>query len=246
MSVLHFVFLVVAGFFAAVIGVVSGLASLVSYPALLAVGVPPVAANVTNTLALVAAGAGTTAKTAAVLRNRGRQLVWWSLLSALGGAIGAALLLLAPADSFEAVVPFLVLLAAIALLMQPKLRLLAGRAEFPVLLPVGICVIAVYGGYFGAGAGVMYLAMFLVTTAEGIWMATVLKSYLLAIANLVAAIGFILFGPVQWLAALALALGMFVGGWCGPAVVARLPPNGLRIGVAIAAIGLAIWLFVHR
>ena len=245
MSLLQFALLVVAGFFAAVIGVVSGLASLVSYPALLAAGVPPVAANVTNTVALVAAGAGTTAKTAAVLYKRGRQLAWWSLLAALGGAIGAALLLLAPAESFEAVVPFLVLLAAVALLLQPRLRKLAGPAEFPVMLPLGICLIAVYGGYFGAGAGVMFLAMFLVTTSEGIWITTVLKSFLLGIANLIAAIGFALFGPVHWLAALALAIGMFVGGWAGPAVVARLPPNGLRIGVAIAAIGLAVWLFVQ-
>jgi uncharacterized membrane protein YfcA len=244
-SLLQFALLVVAGFFAALIGVVSGLASLVSYPALLVAGVPPVAANVTNTVALVAAGAGTTAKTAAVLYKRGKQLAWWSLLAAIGGSIGAALLLLAPAESFEAVVPFLVLLAAAALLLQPRLRKLAGRTEFPVLLPLGICLIAVYGGYFGAGAGVMFLAMFLVTTSEGIWITTVLKSFLLGIANLIAAIGFALFGPVHWLAALALAVGMFVGGWAGPAVVARLPPNGLRIGVAIAAIGLAVWLFAQ-
>ena len=90
MNLLQFALLVVAGFFAALIGVVSGLASLVSYPALLLAAVPPVAANVTNTVALVAAGAGTTVKTATVLRNRGRQLVWWSLLAALGGSIGAA------------------------------------------------------------------------------------------------------------------------------------------------------------
>ncbi|MCX5043655.1 sulfite exporter TauE/SafE family protein [Aldersonia sp. NBC_00410] len=244
MSLLEFVLLVVAGFLSGVIGFVTGLASLVSYPALLAVGVPPVAANVTNTVALVAVGIGSTANSAGELFSRGRQLAWWCVLAGIGGGVGALILLTAPAESFEAAVPFLVLIAAAALLAQPRLRALVGRANLPLLLPIGILVIAVYGGYFGAGAGVMFIALFLIATSEGIWQATVVKSLLLGIANLVAAIGFAVFGPVDWLATLALAIGMLAGGWCGPPVVKVLPPNLLRIGVAIAAIGLAVWLFI--
>lgn len=244
MSLLDFTLLVVAGFFSGVIGFVTGLASLISYPALLAVGVSPVAANVTNTVALVAVSVGSTANSAGELLGRGKQLAWWCVLAAIGGAIGALILLTAPADSFEAAVPFLVLIAAAALLAQPRLRALVGRAHLPLLLPIGIVVISVYGGYFGAGAGVMFLALFLIATSEGIWQATVVKSLLLGIANLVAAVGFTLFGPVDWPAAIAMSIGMLAGGWCGPTVVKVLPPNLLRIGVAIAAIGLAVWLFI--
>jgi uncharacterized membrane protein YfcA len=237
--------LVLAGFFSGLIGFVTGLASIVSYPALLAVGVPPVAANVTNTVALVAVGIGSTANSADELRGRGRQLAWWCAFAALGGGIGALILLTAPAESFETVVPLLVLIAAVALLAQPRLRALVGRADLPLLLPVGIVAISVYGGYFGAGAGVMFIALFLIATSEGIWAATLVKSVLLGIANLVAAIGFAVFGPVDWWAALALAVGMLAGGWCGPPVVKVLPPNLLRIGVALSAIGLAVWLFLR-
>lgn len=244
-SIADAAFLVVAGFFSGLIGFVTGLASIISYPALLAVGVPPVAANVTNTIAMVAVSVGATANSAGELINRGKQLVWWCVLAALGGAIGALILLAASAESFEAVVPVLVLTAAIALLIQPRLRALVGKANLPLLMPVGIVTISIYGGYFGAGAGVMFIALFLIATSESIWSATLVKSLLLGIANLVAAIGFAVFGPIDWLAALALAAGMLVGGWCGPPAVKLIPPNVLRIGVGIAAIGLAGWLFVR-
>ncbi|WP_068280594.1 sulfite exporter TauE/SafE family protein [Aldersonia kunmingensis] len=245
MSLADAAFLVVAGFFSGLIGFVTGLASVVSYPALLAVGVPPVAANVTNTVAMVAVSVGATANSAGELLSRGKQLVWWCVLAAIGGAIGALVLLVASAESFEAIVPALILIAAIALLAQPRLRTLAAKADLPLLLPIGIVAVSIYGGYFGAGAGVMILALFLIATSESIWSATLLKSVLLGIANLVAAVGFAFFGPVDWLAALALAVGMLVGGWCGPPTVKLIPPNVLRIAVAIAAIGLAGWLFVR-
>ncbi|MBD0322860.1 MAG: sulfite exporter TauE/SafE family protein [Aldersonia sp.] len=245
MTPADFVLLVVAGFFSGLIGFVSGMASLVSYPALLAAGISPVAANVSNTVALVAVSVGSTANAAQELLGRGKQLAWWALLAAIGGSIGAAVLLLAPGETFEAVVPVLVLVAGIALLAQPRLRRLISQRPRRWLLPVGIVVISVYGGYFGAGAGVMFTALLLIATAEGIWAASVLKSFLLGVANLVAALGFAVFGPVDWLAALALALGMLVGGWCGPPVVKVLPPTALRIGVAFAAFGLAAWLYVR-
>ena len=242
MNLLDFVLLVVAGFFTGVVGFVTGMASIVSYPALLAVGLPPVTANVTNTVAMVAVGVGATANSGQELSGRGRTLLWWAVYSALGGLVGALVLLLAPATTFELVVPYLVAGASIALLLQPKIRELVGEADFPRLLPFSIFATAVYGGYFGAGAGVIFLSLILTCTAESIWSATILKSFLLGIANLVAAIGFAVFGPVHWVAALALAMGALVGGWCGPPVVKVIPPMVLRIGIGIAGLGLAAWL----
>lgn len=244
MTVAHFVLLIAAGFGAGLIGYITGLASLVSYPALLAVGLPPVAANVTNTVALIGAGVGATASSTKELAKTGRSLVWLTLWAALGGIAGAVVLLRAPGETFEAVVPALIVFASVAMLLQPRIRLLAGTRKFPVLYPVGVLLVAVYGGYFGAGAGVIFMALTLICTAEPIWRAALLKSYLLSIANLVAAVLFAFSGQVDWFAAFAMAIGTVVGGAVGPRVVRRLPPNPLRIGVALCGFGLAAWLWL--
>ncbi|MCV7228947.1 sulfite exporter TauE/SafE family protein [Mycolicibacterium komossense] len=244
MTPLVFGLIVVAGFFTGLIGFVTGLASVVSYPALLAAGLAPVSANVTNTVAMVAVGVGSTTKSFSVLVTDRRNLLKYGSCAAAGGLAGAALLLLAPAESFERTVPFLITAASLALFAQPRLRALAGTREFPRLYPLGIFLIAIYGGYFGAGAGVMFLALMLVATSDTIWRASIVKSVLTGIANAVAAVGFAFFGPVNWIAALAMAMGAFAGGWCGPPVVKVIPPTALRIVVAIAGLGLAAWLFV--
>ncbi|GEM32945.1 UPF0721 transmembrane protein [Nocardia neocaledoniensis NBRC 108232] len=241
-TALDFFLLVVAGFFTGLVGFVTGMASIVSYPALLAVGLAPVAANVTNTVAMVAVGVGATANSGRELADRGSTLVRWAVLAALGGLLGALALLVAPAGAFEVVVPFLVAAASLALLVQPIVRRHVGELQSPWIVPVGILLISVYGGYFGAGAGVIYLSMMLLCTSESLWSASVLKSFLLGIANLVAAVGFAAFGPVHWGAALALGAGAFVGGWCGPPVVRVIPPNVLRVAVGICGLGLAVYL----
>ncbi|MFC4126834.1 sulfite exporter TauE/SafE family protein [Nocardia rhizosphaerae] len=242
MTALDILLLVVAGFFTGLVGFVTGMASIVSYPALLSVGLPPVSANVTNTVAMVAVGVGATANSGRELTERGATLVRWAVLSALGGLLGALALLVAPAGVFEVVVPFLVAGASIALLVQPVVRRHVGELQSSWIVPVGIVLISVYGGYFGAGAGVIYLSMMLLCTSESLWSASVLKSFLLGVANLVAAIGFAAFGPVHWGAALALGAGAFVGGWCGPPVVKVIPPNLLRVAVGLCGLGLAVYL----
>lgn len=246
MTVLDAALLVVAGFFAGVVGFVTGLASIVSYPALLAAGLPPVAANVTNTVAMVGAGAGALSNSLREVVDTGPRVWWWTLYAVAGGATGALVLLAAPPGSFETVVPYLVAFAALALLLQPRIRALAGGRDLPRVFAVGVFVVAVYGGYFGAGAGVVFFALALVCTSEQFWRASILKSYLLGVANLVAAIGFAAFGPVHWVAALAMGAGAFAGGWCGPPIVRRIPANLLRIGVATAGFGLAVWLAVRN
>lgn len=244
MTLLEFGLLVVAGYFAGLVGFVTGMASLVSYPALLVAGVPPVAANVTNTVAMVAVGVGATTKASGEIAKDGKQLIRLAVVSALGGLVGAILLLVAPDGSFEAVVPFLVAFASVALLLQPRIRKLSGNNDFPTLYPVSLFFVAVYGGYFGAGAGVIFLALALICTSDSIWRASILKSFFLGIANIVAAVIFAFSGDVYWLAALALAIGAFAGGYCGPPVVKVIPPIVLRIAVGILGLGLAGWLLL--
>lgn len=245
MSITEFVLLIGIGFVAGLVGYITGLASVVSYPALLAVGLPPITANVTNTVALVASGFGSFAQSGRVLLGDGRRRLAYGVLAAIvGGIIGAVLLLTSPPGTFEAVVPYLVALAAIALLIQPWLRRAAQRSggDRPALFLVAVLVVSIYGGYFGAGAGILFLAVALVVTSDPMWRAVLLKAVLLGVANLVAAIGFLIFAPVAWWAALAMGIGCLAGGWCGPPVVKRLPAGPLRILVGIAGLGLAVWL----
>jgi uncharacterized membrane protein YfcA len=241
------VLLVGAGFAAGLVGYVTGLASIISYPALLIVGLSPLAANVTNTVAMVAVGVGSFAKSGRELIDYvGRRSLAASGGAALaGGVVGAILLLSAPDSVFAVVVPYLVAFASIALLVQPKLRTwITSGADQPVAWLIGVFAVSVYGGYFGAGAGVAFVALALLVTSVPLPKAMIYKSALLGLANAVAAVGFIFIGPVQWPAALAMGAGCLVGGWAGPPVVERLPVTPLRITIGVAGLGLAVWLAV--
>lgn len=232
--------LLVAGVAAGLCGTLAGLASLFSYPALLAVGLPAVAANVTNTVALtvsVVAAAGSREE----LSGQGPRLLRYAPVILAGGAAGAALLLLTPDGTFERIVPLLVGGAGIVLLLQPRIRRAAaeGSATAGAGLSAGMFAIAVYGGYFGAAAGVLMLALIMVGLPVSLLEGNALKNVLMGAANLVAAVGFALVGPVAWSAALPLAAGIVAGAYAGPAVARRLPTDVLRVGIGLAAIALA-------
>jgi len=234
-------FLIAAGFLAGVVGYVTGLASIVSYPALLLAGLPPITANVTNTVALIPVGIGSATSARASITFDRRLLALLGCAGA-GGLVGAVVLLLTSASTFEAVVPYLVAVAALAVLCQPMIRRMSGHRDIPGILPVAVFVIAIYGGYFGAGAGIIFLAVSLIATTQTIWQATLFKSVLLAASNAVAALVFVIFGSIDWGAAAAMGLGCLAGGWVGPPVVSRIPATPLRIAIASAGFGLAIWL----
>jgi uncharacterized membrane protein YfcA len=107
---------------------------------------------------------------------------------------------------------------------------------------VGVLAVSVYGGYFGAAAGVLMLALLVAVLPETLMRVNALKNVLLGLANVIAAVGFAVFGPVSWLAVVPLTIGLLLGSWFGPPVVRRLPANLLRIGIAVAGIGLAVKL----
>jgi uncharacterized membrane protein YfcA len=232
-----------AGVLAGVVSVVASLASLISYPALLAVGLPPLAANVTNTTALVFVGPGASAGSRPELRGQGRRLVRLCLLGALGGGAGAALLLLTPASAFEAIVPWLVGAASVVLLAGPRLtRAAPGGREHSPVLNAGVAGVSVYTGYFGAAGGVLVLAVLTALLDEPLARTIALKNVVSSVANAVAAVAFALFGPVDWAAMVPLAAGFLIGSWIGPAVVRRLPADGLRVFIALCGLGVAVKL----
>ena len=255
MKVLEFLFLVLAGLGAGLIGSVAGLASLISYPALLATGVPALTANITNTVALVLSSVGSVSASGPELRGQRARLIRLAVAAVLGGAAGAALLLLTPSSAFERIVPWLIAVASAAMLVQRPPRDLAAAAAAaaesgrkhtdPWWLPAVTVAVGIYGGYFGAAAGVLLLAVYLLATGEGLPRSNALKNVVLGVANAVAAIGYILLASIAWSAAIPLAIGLFAGGRLGPRVVRRAPQTLLRRIIAIAGIGLAIQLGIQ-
>jgi uncharacterized membrane protein YfcA len=235
-------------------GVVAGTASsagaigsLISYPALLAVGVPPLAANVTNSVSVVGIGLGSTLGSRPELRGTGRRILRWSTVTVTATVGGVALLLSTPTGFFAWLVPFLIAATALLLLAQPRIS--AWRAERShgdrTLLVAGLVAVSIYNGYFGAASGVMTLALLLLTVEPHLARANALKNALLGISDVVATAAFALFGPVHWSAAVPLGLGFLAGGAIGPHVTRRVPADRLRTVIAIAGLALAAWLLVQ-
>jgi uncharacterized membrane protein YfcA len=233
--------LVGAGVLAGITSTVAGLASLVSYPALLAVGLSPLAANVTNTTALLFVAVGAAAGSRPELAGQAGRVVRFGGVTFAGGMAGAALLLALPAGAFERAVPVLIAGAAGLLWAQP--RILARRGERPAehgaVVLGGVLLTGVYLGYFGAGGGVALLAVLAVAIPEPLARVNAIKNVSSGFANLVAAVGFAIFGPVRWAAVAPLAAGLLAGGAVGPLLVRRLPADLLRGIIALAALGLA-------
>ena len=236
--------LVLAGFGARLSGSVAGLASLVSYPALLAIGLPPVSANVSNTVALVFSSVGSVWGSRPELigqRARARHL---GPIAVAGGLAGGLLLLETPSGAFALVVPWLIGLASLTILIpRNPARLVPTEVHRPTWkLSAGVFLVAVYGGYFGAAAGVLLLALLLVATAEPFARGNAMRNLLVGLANAMAAVAFVAIGPVRWSAVIPLAGGCLLGGRLGPIIVRRVPGAPLRAVIACAGLGLAVHL----
>lgn len=237
--------LAVAGVIAGIVGTAGGITSLVSYPALLAVGVPPLAASIANIVALVSCWPGSALSSRTELEGRAGWLWRWVPVSVAGGVAGSALLLSTPASAFRAVVPYLVLAGSLTLLVQPRISALAGhraRGNVPLLLG-GLLFVSVYNGYFGAGAGVMTLALLLISVDGDLSRSNALKNMLVGAATVVSAVTFVIFGHVLWSRVLPLMAGMFIGATIGPVVTRSVPAHWLRWTVAAigAAFAGALW-----
>ncbi|MGI8491525.1 MAG: sulfite exporter TauE/SafE family protein [Acidimicrobiales bacterium] len=239
-----FFLLVAAGVGGGLAGSIAGLASLVSYPALLATGLSPLPANVTNTVALVFSSIGSVHGSRPELLGQSPRVRRLGAVGLAGGITGGALLLATPPGKFELIVPWLVGAASLAILAAPTPQELEGhhQGHDGRAITFVVFLIAVYGGYFGAAAGVFLLAALLVSTADTYARSNAVKNVVLGLANGVAALAFVLFGPVRWSSVLPLAAGFLLGGRVGPVVVRRAPAAPLRVVIALAGVGLAVRL----
>ena len=241
-------FLAGAGAVAGLVGTAGGITSLVSYPALLLAGVAPLQANIANLVALVACWPGSAVASQPELRGRGPWLRRWGVVAAVGGAAGSVLLLATSTGVFARVVPFLVAAGSLALLGQPWL---AARASWRpdagwgrLLLPCGVVLLSCYNGYFGAGSGVLTLALLLLTTEPLLAAANALKNMVVGAATITSAALFAVLTQVAWGSVAPLALGLFAGSLAGPWVARRLPPALLSWLVALTGLALAVHLWL--
>lgn len=241
--------LAAAGLLAGGVNALAGGGSLISFPALLAAGYPPVTANVTNTVALVPGYAGSVAGGRSELQAQGTRIRSLAAVSVVGAVLGSVLLLTTPNDVFRAVVPFLILLACGLLLLQPRLaaRVQAGPSSTHggPLLQVTLLLAAAYGAYFGAGLGVLLLGLLGVFLAERLQVVNALKNVVAVVVNVVALVAFGLFGPVAWEAVLVIALASLVGGYLGGRLAGRVPSRLLRETVVVYGVVVSVVLLVQ-
>lgn len=246
----HVVLLAVAGFLAGAINAVAGGGSLISFPALLAVGLPSVTANVTNTVALWPGYIGGTVPYRAELSAQRARVIALGLTSLVGAALGAVLLLTTPASVFTLLVPYLVLASCALLAVQPTVAARVavgtrdGGATAGLPLHLGVLAASVYGAYFGAGLGVMLLAILGILLPEGLSELNGLKNALSLTINTLALLAFVFFGPVRWVAVLIMAVTSLVGGLAGARVARRLSSRVLRLVVIIFGVVVAVKLLL--
>ena len=245
---MDWLFLAGAGVLGGLTGSIAGLASVATYPALLLVGLPPVTANVTNTVALVFNGVGSVWGSRPELEGQQKWIARIAPVAVLGGVAGAALLLSTPPEGFEKVVPILLGFASAAILLPRRANQQARVADHQrhtagvLLESTAIFLICIYGGYFGAAAGVLLLALLLRAGHATLAHANASKNVILGIANGVAAILFAFLAPVHWPAVLALGTGCLIGSRLGPIVVRHAPAAPLRAVIGVAGLALAVKL----
>lgn len=244
MHIFQVLTLLAAGVGGGIAGTVASVASVVSYPVLLALGLPPLAANVTNTVSLVFTMPGVVLGSRPELAGQRPRLLRLSAVTALGGAAGAAVLLLAPPGAFALAVPVLIGATSLVLLVQPRLRGLSPTpgAEQSRRRLVAVFAVATYLGYFGAAGGVLMLAMLAATISETLIRLNAIKNVLGGAANLVASVMFACYAPVHWSFVPPLAVGFLVGGYTGQRLARHLPVAALRVVVALAGLSLAVRL----
>lgn len=242
MSTTDAVIALLAGLWGGTINTVVGSGTLVSFPVLLGLGLPPVVANVTNTVGLFPGSLAGAWGYRRELKGQGRRIAALSGFTITGSIAGAALLLTLPADAFERVVPWLIALALVLVVGGPRLTAMlrhtryapTERTTVAVVVVAALC--AVYGGYFGAAQGVLMMGFMGMLLAEDLQRLNALKNVLTGLTNLVAAAVFAVVADVQWGLAAMVATGAILGGLLGARIGRRLPPAVLRGVIVIVGV----------
>ena len=280
-SITSLLLILLAGIGAGFVGYAVGASSLVSYPALLAFGIPPVLANASNTVGVVGTGIGGVMGARKELKGQAVRSITYVVIGAFGGVAGAFLLLKLDPSVFEFAAPVLILLSSLIIAINPRGRMqakqaaadataqlkhieateateAAKRATTPTAphrppeqrvqpmsqdswwVWLGVAAVAIYSGYFGAGAGTLALAVLDAAKIGPFHKINALKTLIGTGANISASVVFIIQGAVDWPAAIMLCIGCFIGGYIAPSITRKIPANIMRAAAVIAGIILTI------
>jgi uncharacterized protein len=247
----HVILIILAGLAAGIFNGVAGGGSLISFPILLALGYPALTANITNTVGVWPGYLGSAAGFRTEITDQRAQLTRLAPVALAGGVLGAILLLTTPSSDFTRLAPWLILGAAALFAAQPLLRRAltdAGTDAGPTpqtrwaLLLSGTFLASIYGGYFGAGLGVMLLAILGLALPDSIARTSGLRTILSVLVNGVAAAVFLIHRGLAWEAVGWLALGSLVGGFIGARAALSIPAWALRLVVVMIGLGAAVKL----
>jgi uncharacterized membrane protein YfcA len=248
--------LAVAGLGAGTINAVAGGGSLVTFPTLLAVGLPAIPATVTNAVAVcpgyLASVYGSRTDLQELAERRGRRTLGWLVPTVVAGtALGCTLLLNTPSDTFDLVVPFLVLGATAVLAFQDRLKraVLKPHHMSPkrrtLVLHAAAGLGAVYGGYFNAALGVMLVAALGLAVDDSLARVSALKNAVAAVVGVGTVVAYAAFGPVNWAAAAVLVPATFIGGYTGARLARRMPAGILRVVIVVFGTVVGITLLIR-
>lgn len=257
-SITSLLLILLAGIGAGFVGYAVGASSLVSYPALLAFGIPPVLANASNTVGVVGTGIGGVMGARKELKGQAVRSITYVVIGAFGGVAGAFLLLKLDPSVFEFAAPVLILLSSLIIAINPRGRMQAKQAAADatphrppeqLVQPMsqdswwvwlGVAAVAIYSGYFGAGAGTLALAVLDAAKIGPFHKINALKTLIGTGSNISASVVFIIQGAVDWPAAIMLCIGCFIGGYIAPSITRKIPANIMRAAAVIAGIILTI------
>ncbi len=241
--------LIVAGVASGMVNALAGGGSLLLFPALLAAGFPPLAANVTNSVIQFSGSVGLALGSRRELRGQRSRVLSTIGVAAAGSLAGSLLLLMLPAQVFDAVVPALVALASVLLGVQPWLSRWIGEPEpdapdrRAVLLPA-VFLGAIYGGYFGGALGVILIAVLALTAHDDLRRLNAVKGVLSLFITAVSVVVFAIGAPVAWLVVALLSPVNLAGGFLGAKLAGRVPEPALRVAVVVVGLAVSVYLFV--
>ncbi|AWK08455.1 hypothetical protein DDQ41_05400 [Streptomyces spongiicola] len=256
MSIWEAVAIFVAGTAAGTINTIVGSGTLITFPVLLATGLPPVTATVSNALGLIPGSISGAIGYRAELAGQRRRILRLGLAALAGGLAGAMLLTLLPPTAFETVVPVLVTLALVLVVLQPRISAAVQRrrerrgtgaphSDGGPLLLTALLAASVYGGYFTAAQGIIYLSLMGILIDDSLQRINATKNVLAAIVNSVAALFFLFVAHFDWTAVLLIAVGSAIGGQVGARIGRRLPPVALRTFIVIVGTAAVVQLVLR-
>lgn len=235
-------FLIGMSLIAGILTGIVGMASLTLYPVLISVGVPPITANATITVAQVGAGLGALLSSLKELHNHWKQAIQIAVLNTVGGVLGALHLIHSSNAAFKKIVPFFILLAGIMILTPKRKSQHRETMILNILNWIGIFLVGIYNGYFGAASGLLMIAILSRVVNEKYATYNAMRNFASFSNNIVAASMFIATLSIDWAVIIPLLCGLFVGGLIGPAIVRVIPARVIKTAVGVFALVLAVVL----